>query len=95
MNAEQLKRRRACRMARLVVQYRRDRQVRDSELGSGQTVVVSKSIMCPKYGEHTMLSSKSACMFLFLRRSKNQTNARIASRPTTPPTTPPAIAPTS
>jgi len=34
-------------------------------------------------------------MFLFLRRSRNQTNARIASRPTTPPTTPPAMAPTS
>lgn len=42
-----------------------------------------------------MLSSKSACMFLFLRRSRNQTNAKMASRPTTPPTTPPAIAPVS
>ena len=34
-------------------------------------------------------------MFLFLRRSRNQTKARMASRPTTPPTTPPAMAPTS
>lgn len=81
-------------MVRLEVHYRPGRLVRGSELGSGRT---GRQHFVPtsRQQRHTMLSSKSACMFLFLRRSRNQTNAKMASSPTTPPTTPPAIAPVS
>jgi hypothetical protein len=64
-------------------------------LSSARVKLDVSRITMSKDGRRTMLSSKSACMFLFLRRSRNQTNARMASRPTTPPTTPPAMAPTS
>jgi hypothetical protein len=82
-----------CRMARLEDRCRRDRQDRGSGHEWGQTANQRGRQTTRKL--LTMLSSKSLCIFLLFRRSRNQTNPKIASSPTTPPTTPPAIAPTS
>lgn len=41
------------------------------------------------------MSSNSSAEFFLLRLNKNQINAAIRARPTTPPTTPPTMAPVS